>query len=101
MVLFRLVFDDLPMLVKNLSHPGVPLENAVVQPDVRRGEVDALNEEGQAVFRIHQFLGQLHHVGGLHLLNVSLQENTQAHQNRGPELGTSAQFTSRPSQSLH
>lgn len=77
LVLLRLVFDDLPVLVKNLPHPGVPLENAVIQPNVRRREVDALNEEGQAILRIHQSLRQLHHVGGLHLLNVSLQENTQ------------------------
>lgn len=114
LVLLRLVFDDLPVLVKNLPHPGVPLENAVIQPNVRRREVDALNEEGQAVLRIHQSLRQLHHVGGLHLLNVGLQENTQvtdrlvraprkdtrAHQNRGPQLGTSAQVMSGPSQPL-
>lgn len=74
LVLFCFLRDDPPVLVEDLLHPPVPLEDVVVEPDVGRGEGGALDEEGEAVFRIHQSASQFNHVNCLHFLNISLRE---------------------------
>lgn len=74
LILLRFLRDDPPVLVEDLLHPPVPLEHAVVEPDVRRGEGGALDEEGEAVLRVHQSASQINHVDGLYFLNVSLRE---------------------------
>lgn len=75
LILFCFIFDDFPVLIKNFVHSSIPLEHIIIQPDVCWRKVCALNEEGEAVFRIHQSLAQFNHVSCLYFLNISLQED--------------------------